>query len=47
MFLECVEDKFLTQLVSEPDKEAVPLDTFNQKLAIFNWKLSTDNWKIK
>lgn len=50
MFLECVEDKFLTQLVSEPTKEAVPLDllgTFNQKLEIFNWILSTDNWKIK
>lgn len=50
MFLENVEDKFLTQLVSEPTKEAVTLDlldTFSQKLEIFNWMLSTVNWKIK
>lgn len=50
MFLERVKDKFLTQLMSEPTKEAVPLDlldVFNQKLEIFNWILSTDNWKIK
>lgn len=50
MCLKCVEDKFLTQLVSEPTKEAVPLDlldSFNQKLELFNWILSTDSWKIK
>lgn len=50
MFLENVEDKFLTQLVREPTKASVPLDlldTLNQKLEIFNWILSTDNWKIK
>lgn len=50
MVLECVEDKFLTQLVSEPTKEAVPLDllySFNQKAEILNWILITDSWKIK
>lgn len=38
-FLECVEDKFLVQLVREPNREGTPLDLFFAKRLLCDEKI--------